>query len=144
MLKPLFKLLDANYNTNSKSIHTCSMQFSNTSAIRMCEALDATDPLFLQEIAATTKDKCPHGYIKDPKELAQILSLPNILGVRTHSWSAQALGNAPKDAIGKQGIICYMDIPGYKYTSHIDLWNNNTPVGDEFWEARSIWLWTLI
>lgn len=120
------------------------MHFPNTSAIRMCEALAATDISFLNEFKLSTKNKCPHGYIIGAADLASILSQPQLLGVRTHSWKSQANGNAPKEAIGKHGIICYMNIPGYADQGHIDLWNKNTPVGDEFWEAKKIWLWTLI
>lgn len=144
MLKPTFSQLDKHYNTNSRYIHTCTMQFTNTSAIRMCEALAATDRQFFDAFVKSTKNKCPHGYIIDAIDLATILSQPHLLGVRNHSWKAQSNGNAPASAHGKHGIISYMDIPGYAAQGHIDLWTNNSPVGDEFWEARSIWLWTLI
>lgn len=144
MLKPLFKILDSHYNTNPKSVHKCTMKFVNTSAIRMCEALFATNPVFLQAFKHSTKDKCPHGYLKDPQDLAAILSLPHILGVRSYSWASQNNGNPPVEALGKQGIICHMGIPDYKYTSHIDLWDNNSAVGNEFWEAKTTWLWTLL
>lgn len=144
MLKPAFSQLDKNYNTNSKYIHSCTMQFTHTSAIRMCEALAATDKIFLDEFLKSTKSKCPHGYITSAIDLVSILSQPHLLGVKTHSWASQANGNAPTTAHGKHGIISYMDIPGYAGDGHIDLWENKSPVGDEFWEARSIWLWTLI
>ena len=120
------------------------MQFTNTSAIRMCEALATTDHTFLDEFLKSTKNKCPHGYITGSVDLVSILSQAHLLGVRSHSWKSQANGNAPATAHGKHGIISYMDIPGYAGQGHIDLWANNSPVGDEFWEARSIWLWTLI
>lgn len=144
MLKPTFSQLDKNYNTNSKYIHTCTMSFKNTSAIRMCEALVKTDIRFLDEFKISTKNKCPHGYIIGAADLAYLLSQPQLLGVRSYNWNSQSNGNAPKEALGKHGIICYMDIPGYAGQGHIDLWNNNSPVGDEFWEAKSIWMWTLI
>jgi len=144
MLKPTFSQLDKLYNTNSKYIHKCNIQFANTSAIRMSEALAATNIRFLNEFKKSTKNKCPHGHILDASDLASILSQPHLLGVRTHNWKTQANSNAPKDIMGKHGIICYINIPGHTGQSHIDLWNKNTPVGDEFWDAEKIWFWALI
>lgn len=144
MIKPLFNQLDSNYETNSSRTHRCTVPFTETSAIRMCEALTATDSRFLNEFKKSAKAKCPHDYIKGARDLAEILSQPHVLGVRNHAWKAQPTDDAPKDIYGKQGIICFIDIPGYKGQGHIDLWDNNSIVGNDYWDAAEIWLWELI
>ena len=36
-----------------------------------------------------------------------------------------------------------MKIPGFTGQGHIDLWNDNIPVGDSYWDAETIWMWVL-
>jgi len=36
-----------------------------------------------------------------------------------------------------------MNIPGFDGQGHIDLWDKNYPVGDSYWDAKTIWMWTL-
>jgi len=37
-----------------------------------------------------------------------------------------------------------MKIPGFGGQGHIDLWDNNAAVGDAYWDAQTIWMWTLL
>lgn len=144
MLKPRFIDIDRHYNTNYKYIHSCTMSFKTTSAIRMCEALAASDLTFLHEFKRSAKNKCPHGYIIEPADLITLLSQPHLLGIPNHTWKSQTNGNAPKDAKGKSGIIYFLDIPGHTTGDHIDLWHNKSAVGDDFWDASYTGLWTLL
>jgi len=144
MIKPSFTTLKSNYTTDSTNIHTCSMHFPNTCAIRMSEALFKTNSKFLDEFKKSGKNKCPHGYMRGAQDLASILAQPQVLGIRTKGWNAQVNGSAPKDAGNKTGIICYMNIPGFNGQGHIDLWDNGMPIGDEYWDAKTIWLWALL
>lgn len=143
MLKPSFAKLKINYRTNPTQIHTCSMHFPNTCAIRMSEALAKTDAKLLDVFTKSTKNKCPHGYIRGAQDLAAILALPSIWGARTLGWNAQSNGTAPANAIGQKGVVCYMNIPGFGGQGHIDLWDDKVPVGDSYWDAETIWMWVL-
>ncbi len=144
MIKPLFSKLDTNYNTSSASIHRCTMPFQETSAIRMCEALAATDVRFLDEFKRAAGNKCPHGYLRNSLELAKILSRPHLLGVRNRSWKSQPDDDPPADIYGRRGIVCFFNIPSYAGRNHIDLWDRNSVVGNDYWDAESIWMWELI
>ncbi len=86
MNKPLFAKVKLNYKMQSTQIHTCSMHFPNTCAIRMSEALVNTDAQFLDIFKASNKNKCPHGYIRGAQDLAAILALPHVLGGGKGSW----------------------------------------------------------
>ncbi|EKA6052292.1 hypothetical protein OLZ68_004231 [Vibrio vulnificus] len=59
MKKPSFSKLKANYKTLPTQIHSCSMSFPNTCAIRMSEALVKTDSSFLDAFQNSSKNKCP-------------------------------------------------------------------------------------
>lgn len=143
MIKPSFAKVKANYKTQPTQIHSCSMPFPNTCAIRMSEALVKADARLLDVFRNSQKNKCPHGYLRGAQDLAAVLALPSVWGHRTLGWNAQRSATAPGDVIGKKGIICYMNIPGFSGQGHIDLWNNNVPVGDSYWDATTVWLWTL-
>ena len=143
MLKPIFSKLKNNYKINSTATHTCSMHFPNTCAIRMSEALVRTNEKFLNAFKRSHKNVCPHGYIRGAQDLAAVLAFPAVFGRRNHGWEAQSNGMPPSDIIGKKGIICYMNIPTFNGQGHIDLWNNDSPVGQEYWDAETIWLWEL-
>lgn len=144
MIKPPFSKLDANYSTNSAQVHACTMPFHETSAIRMCEALAATDARFLKAFQLTAGNKCPHGFLRDSLQLAKLLSQPHLLGVRNRSWKAQPNDDPPADIYGKRGIVCFFDIPGYAGRNHIDLWDRSSPVGNDYWDADRIWMWELL
>lgn len=144
MIKLKFTKLKSNYNVKSRDIHTCSMTLPNTCAIRMSEALVKTDSKFLKAFKQSSKNKCPHDYIRGAQDLGAILALSSVLGARDRGWEAQANSyTPPKDVIGKSGIICYMNIPGYGGQGHIDLWNKDAPVGQAYWSAETIWMWEL-
>jgi len=139
--KPVFSVLRLNYQ--GRAAHTCRMYFPNTCAIRMSEALVRTNPKFLTAFKNSGKNVCPHGYIRGAQDLAAVLNSPGVFGTRTHGWNAQPNGTAPASAQGVKGIICYMDIPGFSGQGHIDLWDGNAPVGDEYWDSKTIWMWSL-
>lgn len=141
MQKPSFKALLSNYTTNSRNIHKCSMAFPNTCAIRMSEALVKTENNFLEIFKNSGPNKCPHSYLRGAQDLASVLAKAIALGPRTSGWVGS--GVTPANIIGKQGIVCYMNIPTFAGQGHIDLWNKLAPVGSEYWSAETIWFWEL-
>jgi hypothetical protein len=143
MLKLSFSKLKSNYTTDPTNIHTCSMHFPNTCAIRMSEAIVKTESRYLDAFKNSTKNKCPHSYIRGAQDLAAILAQPNQLGSRTYGWSGNPLATVPGAAKGKQGIVCFMNIPGFSGQGHIDLWDKNFAVGSDYWDAKTIWFWEL-
>ncbi len=144
MIRPSFYNLKSNYKKRSREIHTCSMHFPNTCAIRMSEALVRSNKRFLEVFKRSIKNKCPHGYIRGAQDLGAILAKPSVFGARDFGWNAQEnRSTPPDDAIGKKGIVCYMKIPDFSGQGHIDLWDETKPVGQEYWDAETIWMWTL-
>lgn len=143
MIRINFSQLKTNYSTTPDSIHNCNMHFPNTCAIRMSEALVKTDNGFLNVFKSAGTNKCPHSYVRGAQDLAAILGRAVALGARDFGWEGSEEGQIPDDALGKKGIICYMNIPGFSGQGHIDLWDNNKPVGSEYWDAETIWMWTL-
>lgn len=110
----------------------------------MSEALVRVNDQFMEKFKRSHKNKCPHGYIRGAQDLASILAKPDVFGARNHGWTAQADSKTPPDdIIGKKGIICYMNIPGFNGQGHIDLWNNIAPVGQAYWNSKTIWFWEL-
>lgn len=142
-MKLSFKTLKSNYTTDSTNIHSCSMHFPNTCAIRMSEALVKTDAKFLQIFKDSGINKCPHSYVRGAQDLASVLAKPNALGPRTYGWSGNQSATVPSNAKGKQGIICFMNIPGFSGQGHIDLWDKNFAVGSDYWDSKTIWFWEL-
>ena len=143
MVTMKFSAIKSNYSTDPKDIHKCTMHFPNTCAIRMSEALVKTDSEFLNIFNSAATNKCLHSYVRGAQDLASILAKPTALGLRTYGWNGNPSGKVPQNAIGKKGIICYMNIPGFSGQGHIDLWNGNRPVDSEYWDAKIIWLWEL-
>jgi hypothetical protein len=119
------------------------MNFPNSCAIRMSEALVATDRLFLGGFARAPGNRCPHGYMRGAQDLGAFLASTHGFGRRDIGWVAQAGGTPPAAASTVQGIICYMNIPGFGGTGHIDLWSNGQPQGEAYWNAETIWCWRL-
>lgn len=117
------------------------MTFPNTCAIRMSEALVAASPMLLDVFRRSSKNKCPHGYIRGAQDLAAILAQPGVFGKRDLGWECP--GRAPSSIRGKKGVICYMNIPSFAGQGHIDLWENGRPVGSAYWDASPIWMWEL-
>jgi hypothetical protein len=110
----------------------------------MSEALVKTNAEFLKAFKNSGKNVCPHGYIRGAQDLAAVLGSSGGFGVRTYGWSAQADAKAPANVKGVKGIICYMNIPDFSGQGHIDLWDGDGPVGEAYWDAKTIWLWSLI
>lgn len=141
MINLSFSTLKSHYKIDTDEHHVCSMDFPNTCAIRMSEALVKTDRAFLNAFKRSSKNRCPHGYMRGAQDLASVLAQPNVLGSRSLGWVSP--GTAPSNAIGKKGIICYMKIPTFSGQGHIDLWDINDAVGDKYWNAQTIWMWVL-
>jgi hypothetical protein len=110
----------------------------------MSEALVATNKEFLNAFKKSGKNVCPHGYIRGAQDLAAVLSSPGVFGARSYGWSAQPSGVAPTKVAGIKGIVCYMNIPGFSGQGHIDLWDGNDAVGSAYWDAKTIWMWSLL
>ena len=141
MRKPSFTQLKNNYKTDSSDTHSCTMQFPNTCAIRMSEALVKTNTAFLNVFKGSGKNVCPHGYMRGAQDLASVLAKSNVLGARDLGWVSP--GKPPSNVLGQTGIICYMNIPAFSGQGHIDLWNFTTYVGSEYWNAQTIWMWVM-
>lgn len=143
MVKIDFNTLKSNYNTSPTSIHKCSMHFPNTCAIRMSEAIVKAESKYLAIFKASSPNKCPHSYIRGAQDLASILAKPSALGPRTLGWNGNSAGKAPTNVMGKKGIVCFMNIPGFSGQGHIDLWDKTGAVGSDYWDAGTIWMWEL-
>jgi hypothetical protein len=109
----------------------------------MSEALVKTDKGFVDLFKKSGRNVCPHGYIRGAQDLAAALAGPHGWGRRDLGWSSQPNGTPPTTAHGVKGLVCYMNIPTYHGQGHIDLWDGKGPVGDEYWDAETIWLWKL-
>jgi len=143
IVKPAFSILKSNYRTQPTQIHACTMSFPNTCAIRMSEALVRTNASFAKVFKASGKNVCPHGYVRGAQDLGSILQSSVGFGMRNFSWNGSADGNPPKGALGKKGLVCYMNIPGFGGQGHIDLWDGTDAVGSAYWDATAIWMWSL-
>jgi hypothetical protein len=152
------RLLDP---THDDSINTC--------AARMSEALVLANDLVRsrEEIAALGRGKgtekgrgngaeyllgkygylsfgnlCPHGIARGAQALGAFLA--HEWGARNLGWRAQAGRTlAPENIKGKKGLILYAKIPTYSGEGHIDLWNDDGPVGQQYWDSQTIWFWEL-
>jgi Type VI secretion system (T6SS), amidase effector protein 4 len=143
MAKPAFSTLRSNYRVYSTQIHACTMSFPNTCAIRMSEALARCDPAFTQVFRSSGKNVCPHGYVRGAQDLGAVLQSSAGFGSRQFGWNGSASGTPPAAALGKKGLVCYMTIPGFGGQGHIDLWDGSEAVGSAYWNAATIWMWTL-
>lgn len=143
MLSLDFKTLKSNYTTDATDIHACTMSFPNTCAIRMSEALVKTNTKFTEAFKAAATNKCPHSFMRGAQDLAAVLAKATTLGPRKYGWAGNPSATVPAEAKGKKGIICFMQIPGFDGQGHIDLWDGEYAVGSDYWDAQTIWLWTL-
>lgn len=141
--KPAFSTLKSKYRNQSTQIHARTMSFPNTCAIRMSEALVKTNASFTKVFKASGKNVCPHGYVRGAQDLASILQSSAGFGMRNFGWNASADANPPKGALGKKGLVCYMNMPGFGGQGHIDLWDGTDAVGSAYWNAATIWMWNL-
>ena len=135
-MRPSFAAVESNYKRSGT--HVCSMQFPNTCAIRMSEALAIAEPSLLSVFRSSGKNICPHGYVRGAQDLAAALT--EAWGRHDVGWNGGA-GFHPSTS--ETGVICYMNIPGFSGQGHIDLLKSGSPVGEGYWSASPIWLWRL-
>lgn len=105
----------------------------------MSEALAAVNPGVIDVFRMSGVNVCPHGFVRGAQDLARVLT--NLWG--THNLGFEAPGGPPAEMNGKQGVACYMNIPGFDGQGHIDLWDRSGPVGQAYWAANPIWFWNL-
>jgi hypothetical protein len=117
------------------------MTFPNTCAIRMSEALGKASSDAIKTFKKSGKNVCKHGYVRGAQDLGAILASSSGFGKRNFGWENP--GTAPEAIIGKSGIVCYMNIPGFGGQGHIDLWDKTQAVGEAYWDASPIWMWIL-
>lgn len=129
------------YSWEDPSTHACSMVFPNTCAIRLSEALVRADPGLLLLFKNSGVNVCPHGYVRGAQGLGR--ALRGIWGTRDSGWSQLKTAVAPAGVLGKYGVVLYAKIPGFSGEGHIDLWNNDQPVGEAYWNAHTLWFWEL-
>jgi len=144
-----FRTLKQNYRTEKDTVkHSCESNslYKNTCALRMSEALIATEPTLLAIFQDSKKNVCSHGYIRGAQQLGAVLAYPKVLGKHSKGWSKPSAYShvAPGDAAGLQGIIMYATIPGYDGEGHIDLLENGKAVGSSYWDAKTIWFWKIL
>ena len=135
--KPSFSMLWTVYD---KTTHPCSLAMANQCAIRVSRALIRAG--WSKDIFRGSNysgNLCPHGYARGAQDLAAFLSKE--IGSRTHGWASP--GSVPAGAANAQGIICFMNIPGYGGQGHIDLWNGSETKTGAYWDSETIWLWAL-
>lgn len=148
--RPDFDTLKDNYRTGPQQHHgngndiarSCNIRISNSCAIRMSEALYRTNDKWKEVFQNSAVLVCREGMVRGAQGLGRVLR--DNWGVRDLGWKGKNLnGNAPTAINGKQGVVCYMNIPGYTGEGHVDLWDKNGPVGSEYWGAETIWFWKL-
>jgi hypothetical protein len=140
--RPTFNKLKNVYKTDDASVHSCTMSFPHTCAIRMSEALANVTPTIIDKFKASGLNTCPHNFMRGAQDLASVLRQADVFGVFNQGFAAP--GTAPASVSGKKGIVCYMNIPGFSDgQGHIDLWDGSGPVGDAYWTGNPIWFWHL-
>ncbi|NEJ82110.1 hypothetical protein GR268_36635 [Rhizobium leguminosarum] len=142
LVKPTFARLRAVYKTDASEVHDCSMSFPNTCAIRMSEALAQVVSGIKDKFASSGSNVCPHKFMRGAQDLAGLLRKGDVFGAYDQGFEAP--GSAPASIQGKKGIVCYMNIPSYPDgQGHIDLWEDDHPVGSSYWTGNPIWFWQL-
>jgi predicted Rossmann-fold nucleotide-binding protein len=139
--KPTYAALRAVYKTSPTEIHSCSMHFPNTCAIRISEALDQVVSGIKQKFSASGVNVCPHGFVRGAEDLAGVLRGADVFGLYDAGFSAP--GSPPSAVNGKKGLVAYINIPGFPGQGHIDLWDGAAPAGEAHWSADPIWFWKL-
>ncbi|WP_407029484.1 hypothetical protein [Vibrio harveyi] len=109
----------------------------------MSEALVKTDSDFLTALKNSSKNKCPHGYLRGGTRSSCSARFSKSLRNTYTRLDKPSKWATASNAIGKKGIVCYMNIPDFSGQGHIDLWDGTKAVGDAYWEAKTIWMWTL-
>lgn len=139
--KPTYTALRGVYKTDPTQIHSCSMQFPNTCAIRMSEALAKVVTGIKDKFKTGGVNLCPHDYVRGAEDLAGVLRKAEVFGVYDYGFSNP--GTPPSSVNGKKGLVAYINIPGFSGQGHIDLWDGAAPAGDAYWNADPIWFWKL-
>lgn len=140
--RPTYAALATGYSCSGT--HSCSMTFPNTCAIRLSEALVASNPGWLAVFRASGKNVCPHGYVRGAQDLASILA--SSVGFGIYDFGIDDPGGVvPAQIRSKQGIVIYMDIPTFPDgQGHIGLWNKETgQCSEAYWNAKRVWFWGL-
>lgn len=142
LAKPTFASLKAVYKTDASDVHACSMEFPNTCAIRMSEALSQVVSGIKEKFRSSGLNVCPHDFMRGAQDLASVLRKADVFGTYDQGFAAPM--NPPPSIRGKTGIVCYMNIPTYPDgQGHIDLWDDDGPVGSSYWAGNPIWFWRL-
>ncbi|WP_424632186.1 T6SS effector amidase Tae4 family protein [Bradyrhizobium sp. SYSU BS000235] len=139
--KPTYTKLRSVYKTSPTEIHSCSMQFPNTCAIRMSEALTQVVTGIKDKFKTGGVNLCPHDYVRGAEDLAGVLRKAEVFGLYDHGFSNP--GSPPSSVDGKQGLVAYINVPGFPGQGHIDLWDGTAPAGEAYWNADPIWFWKL-
>ncbi len=139
MIRPTFAAVRSAYKTHGT--HACPMHFPNTCAIRMSEALIAASESFHEVFRLSKKNLCPHGMVRGAQDLGAILATPAVFGKPNHGWETPR--TSPPEILSRKGIVCFMNIPSFAGQGHIDLWDGAGPVGQAYWTASPVWMWTL-
>lgn len=141
LARPGYAALRAAYKTNPAQVHSCSMHFPNTCAIRLSEALAQVLPRIKDKFKAGGVNLCPHDYVRGAEDLAGVLRKADVFGQYDLGFSHP--GSAPASVNGKKGLVAYINIPDFSGQGHIDLWDGAAPAGSAYWNADPIWFWTL-
>lgn len=141
LTRPSFDAIKAVYSTDPASVHSCTILFPNTCAIRMSEALEKTVPGIVEKFDASGLNQCPHRFMRGAEDLAAVLRRADVFGVYDAGFSKP--GTPPGAISGKKGIVAYVNIPDFVGQGHIDLWDGASPVGNAYWNADPIWFWKL-
>ncbi|WP_084298971.1 T6SS effector amidase Tae4 family protein [Bradyrhizobium sp. WSM1743] len=139
--RPTYTKLRGVYKTDPTQIHSCSMQFPNTCAIRMSEALTQVVTGIKDKFKTGGVNLCPHDYVRGAEDLARVLRKAEVFGLYDYGFSNP--GSAPSSVNGKKGLVAYINVPGFLGQGHIDLWDGTAPAGDAYWNADPIWFWNL-
>lgn len=139
--RPTYSNLRGVYTTDPTQIHSCSMHFPNTCAIRMSEALALVVPGIKDKFKTGGINLCPHDYVRGAEDLAGVLRKAEVFGLYDYGYSDP--GSPPSSVNGKKGLVAYINVPGFPGQGHIDLWDGAAPVGDAYWSADPIWFWKL-
>ena len=165
--KPSFDALVLNYDTHPESVHDCPYIHRknpiniNTCAIRMGEALAIAGGLIAsREAIAALTDKagngkgklmgkfgyranlCPHGIARGAGDLAEFLRQQ--WGAPTFSWAARKEATPPDEVMGQTGVVAFIKLPDFVGQGHIDLWNETSAVGHDYWTAGKVHFWRLV
>lgn len=140
--RPTYDTLKGKYKCEDED-HSCSLKVEHSCAIRLSEALIATDSSWIKVFQESGKNLCDNKSVRGAQDLAAVLE--STAGFGTHDVGKdEPNGQIPSGIKEKRGIIIYMGIPGYGGQGHIGLWNKaNGACGEAYWDAKRVWFWEL-